>query len=61
MSLNPSYHIQTRRGNNVRIGPISIITLITVICLAVLALFRLTNACLVGGLVLGFTILLCLQ
>jgi len=37
MSLNPSYHIQTRRGNNVRIGPISIITLITVICLAVLA------------------------
>ena len=31
------------------------------ICLAVLALFRLTNACLVGGLVLGFTILLCLQ
>ncbi len=37
MSLNPSYHIQTRRGNNVRIGPISVITLIAVICLAVLA------------------------
>ncbi len=30
-------HIQTRRGDNVRIGPISIITLIAVICMAVLA------------------------
>lgn len=37
MSLAPTVHIQTRRGDNVRIGPISIITLITVICMAVLA------------------------
>ena len=37
MALNPTIHIQTRRGDNVRIGPISIITLIAVICMAVLA------------------------
>lgn len=30
-------HIQTRRGDNVRIGPVSLITLIAVICMAVLA------------------------
>lgn len=37
MSLSPSFHIQIRRGDNVRIGPISVITLIIVICMAVLA------------------------
>lgn len=37
MALNPTVHIQVRRGNNVRIGPISLITLIAVICMAVLA------------------------
>ncbi len=30
-------------------------------CLAVQLLFRITNACLIGGLILGFTILFCLQ
>lgn len=37
MFPTPTYHIQTRRGNNVRIGPVSIITLIAVISMAVLA------------------------
>lgn len=37
MALTPSVHIQTHRGDNVRIGPISVITLIIVICMAVLA------------------------
>lgn len=37
MALKPTYHIQASRGENVRIGPISIITLIVVICMAVLA------------------------
>ena len=37
MSVTPTHHIQTRRGDNVRIGPISIITLIAVISMAVLA------------------------
>lgn len=37
MTSAPSSHIQTRRGDNARIGPISIITLIVVVCMAVLA------------------------
>lgn len=36
-TLTPTAHIQTYRSDNVRIGPISIITLIAVICMAVLA------------------------
>ena len=35
--MTPSVHIQAHRGDNVRIGPISVITLIIVICMAVLA------------------------
>ncbi len=38
------YHIQTRRGTNVRIGPISIITLIAVISLTVLAVLAVSTA-----------------
>ncbi len=37
MSMTPSVHIQPHRGDNVRIGPISVITLIIVISMAVLA------------------------
>lgn len=37
MTAAPTPRIQTRRGENVRIGPITLIALIVVICLAVLA------------------------
>ena len=36
MPPRPTQHIQKRRADNVRIGPISIITLIIVICMAVM-------------------------
>ena len=44
MSPAPVNHIQTRRGDNVRIGPVSIITLIVVICMAVLAVLAASTA-----------------
>lgn len=44
MHVTPTQHIQRRRSNNVRIGPISIITLISVICMAVLAVLAVSTS-----------------
>ena len=44
MPPKPTKHIQPRHGDNVRIGPISIITLITVISLSVLAVLAVSTS-----------------
>lgn len=44
MYVKPTQHIQRGRGDNVRIGPISIITLISVICMAVLAVLAVSTS-----------------
>ena len=44
MPPNPTRHIQTHRGDNVRIGPISVITLIIVICMAVMGVLAISTA-----------------
>lgn len=44
MPPQPTIHIQTRRGENVRIGPVSVITLIVVICMAVMGVLAASTA-----------------
>lgn len=44
MPVKASKHIQTRRGENVRIGPITIITLIIVVCMAVMGVLAASTA-----------------
>ena len=44
MPPKPTQHVKVNRKDNVRIGPLSIITLITVICMAVLAVLAASTA-----------------
>lgn len=44
MPPNPTKHIQTHRGDNVRIGPVSVITLIIVICMAVMGVLAVSTS-----------------
>lgn len=44
MTTAPTKHIQTRSGDNVRVGPITIITLIVVVCMAVMGVLSISTA-----------------
>ena len=44
MQSGPTLHIQVRSGNNVRIGPITVITLIIVVCMAVMGVLAASTA-----------------
>lgn len=44
MPPKPTQHIQTKRADNVRIGPISLITLIIVVCMAVMGVLAISTS-----------------
>ena len=44
MPPKPTQHIRTHRGENARIGPVSLITLIIVVCMAVMGVLAASTA-----------------
>ena len=44
MRPEPTMHIQTRTGENVRIGPVTVITMIIVLCMAVMGVLAISTA-----------------